>query len=95
MLLLVALLFAAPTVCAVINVTIDDTHGDPRTGLVPAYAPATGGAGAWHARTADSECDGCLVSLDGAKTTNGTWHESTANPDMGYNVSFSFRGELD
>ncbi|KAI0673885.1 hypothetical protein C8Q78DRAFT_989965 [Trametes maxima] len=58
----------------VTNRTIDDEGGDSVTGIVPSYSPA----GHW---VQGAECSVCSIRLSRFRTFNGTWHDSTRNPN--------------
>ncbi|TBU46568.1 hypothetical protein BD309DRAFT_840655, partial [Dichomitus squalens] len=56
-----------------VNVTIDDTFGDPATGDQISYAPE----GTWQ----PVSCAGCTAKPNPSQVSNSTWHEGTFNPD--------------
>ncbi|KZV89134.1 hypothetical protein EXIGLDRAFT_838693 [Exidia glandulosa HHB12029] len=71
------------------NNTIDDTNGDPFTGVVPSYEPPS----QWISRGAARPCPGCGVQPDPGQTLSQTWHEITNN--LGQNpgtMTFTFTG---
>ena len=55
---------------ALVNVTIDDTLGDPRTGAQIVYGPA----GVWKV---GQTCTTCTAHPDPSELVNGTWHDGT------------------
>ena len=77
-------LLATSVSSLLVNVTVDDTFGDPTTGAVPQYLPndPPGTLGGWHAGNA-SETDDWSTShwtpgvLDLFEIHNQTWHDST------------------
>ncbi|KZV89133.1 hypothetical protein EXIGLDRAFT_772004 [Exidia glandulosa HHB12029] len=71
------------------NNSIDDTNGDPFTGIMPVYAPAN----QWISRGTARPCPGCGVQPDPSQTLLNTWHEITNNlgQDPG-TVTFNFTG---
>ncbi|TBU21128.1 hypothetical protein BD311DRAFT_743788, partial [Dichomitus squalens] len=77
-------LFIAAATSVPVNVTVDDTFGDPTTGIIPQYLPIDppGTIGAWHSGNS-SEQDDWTTShwtpgiLDVLKIHNQTWHDST------------------
>ncbi|KAJ7102385.1 hypothetical protein B0H15DRAFT_814384 [Mycena belliarum] len=78
---------------ALVNVTIDDSAGDPLSGARVAYTPPD----AWNSQ---NECQDCAVHPDVAQLEAGTWHESTFSvdsattkyPDVPLTASVSFNG---
>jgi len=62
-----------------VNVTIDDKFGDSQTGTQITYLPP----GAWH--DGEQPCSKCIAHLDPSQLHNGTWHDSTFNPQPGSN----------
>ncbi|EJF59406.1 hypothetical protein DICSQDRAFT_128273 [Dichomitus squalens LYAD-421 SS1] len=91
-----SLLFTRAT-SLLVNVTVDDTFGDPTTGAIPQYLPndPPGTIGAWHAGNS-TETDDWSTShwtpgvLDLFKIYNQTWHASTpANGPAQVVVSFT------
>ncbi|EJD46491.1 hypothetical protein AURDEDRAFT_164321 [Auricularia subglabra TFB-10046 SS5] len=70
-----------------VNVTIDDTHGDARTGHLPSYSPD----GLWNA-----VCPGCGavdVPFDWDRVRQRTIHDAVLNTDGGKaNVTLNFNG---
>lgn len=76
----VSFLFFLPFVLAsLVNVTIDDNFGDPRTGTQIIYLPP----GTWNNGT---KCSGC-THPDPSQLYNGTWHDSTFDPQPSNNDS--------
>lgn len=57
---------------ALVNVTVDDTFGDPSTGKQVVYSPQ----GAWQP---GQFCTTCTAHPDKSLAFNGTWHDSTFN----------------
>ena len=57
---------------ALVNVTVDDTYGDPFTGNPIIYQPQ----GAWQP---GQSCSTCTAHPDKSLAFNGTWHDSTFN----------------
>lgn len=62
--------FFSAVSAVLVNVTIDDTQGDPLTGLQITYDPP----GSWKS---SSGCVGCESSPDGNLAHLQTWHEGT------------------
>lgn len=59
-----------------VNITIDDSSPDPRTGISIEYEPPT----AWNTRTLCQNGPGkCSVLPDAGSVFGGTWHESTVS----------------
>ncbi|KZV94339.1 hypothetical protein EXIGLDRAFT_708888 [Exidia glandulosa HHB12029] len=94
MLALVAVLLLALatwTTAQLVNVTIDDTTGDKRTGVMPVYTVdpnSTMGGWGWS-----GSCPGCISHPDIALVHGGTWHSDTAWVGDGpSNVTMSFNG---
>ncbi|KAJ7204701.1 hypothetical protein GGX14DRAFT_368389 [Mycena pura] len=56
--------------CFAANRTIDDTKGDPITGFIPIYTPAT----SWNV---GQNCSGCFVQPDPDLAFDSTWHDAT------------------
>ncbi|KAI0318725.1 hypothetical protein OF83DRAFT_913646 [Amylostereum chailletii] len=79
--------------CKQVNITIDDTFGDPDTGAVVNYTPP----GVWANSFSCPSCDG---QPNPTKTTNGTWHSSIFDQTLSLdgssnaplNASISFTG---
>lgn len=72
-----------------LEITIDDTNGDPRTGAKPFFSPA----GAWRG----SDCGSCNPGLDASRAEQGTYHESLYSPDSGLggvSITVPFEGVL-
>lgn len=73
------------------NITIDDTHGDEVTGLVPTYIDQVGNT--W---IAGSGCQGCqgAAQPDASQAHEGTWHDATHTEgvDPGPVVNIAFNG---
>ncbi|KZV95925.1 hypothetical protein EXIGLDRAFT_706332 [Exidia glandulosa HHB12029] len=68
-----------------VNVTIDDTFGDERTGQVPIYTSAT----AWGESAPVCRCD---MNPDPAQMHNQTWHVHESRPgQIPANITFTFR----
>lgn len=63
-----------------VNVTIDDTFGDPLTGNHIDYSPLT----SWNI---GANCDGCTTAPDPSQVYNHTWHDGTFNRNAGSNPS--------
>jgi len=63
---------------ALVNVTIDDTNGDPLTGAQFVYTPPT----SWNIGQA---CVGCTAHPDPELLYDQTWHDGTFNPVAGSN----------
>ncbi|KAJ7052142.1 hypothetical protein C8F01DRAFT_1236659 [Mycena amicta] len=49
---------------------IDDTNGDPATGIFPFYSPA-------NEFSLNSNCSACKVILDPSQVHDSTWHDGT------------------
>lgn len=82
------LALAAHTQAALVNVTIDDTHGDPKTGTQVTYSPSE----YWNDGT---NCPLCTAHPDVSQAYLGTYHDGTWNPAAPINQTFSttFNGE--
>ncbi len=81
--------FSLPhTYAVLVNVTVDDAHPDPLTGISIAYAPLN----AW---TLDSNCSACVATPDRNKTYMGTWHDTSHFPSSGTvpSATFQFNGQ--
>ncbi|RPD58421.1 hypothetical protein L227DRAFT_505389 [Lentinus tigrinus ALCF2SS1-6] len=66
---------------ALVNVTIDDTFGDPTTGNQIVYDPP----GVWKV---GQNCSDCTAQPDRSQLVNGTWHDGTFSAiDENGNVS--------
>ncbi|KAJ7625524.1 hypothetical protein FB45DRAFT_921658 [Roridomyces roridus] len=76
-------LFWQCSVAVVTNRTIDDTYGDPITGFMPFYAPAS----QWN----PTNCTGCFVQPDPSQLFNGTRHDTTSN-DGTSSLTLQFTG---
>ncbi|PSS37176.1 hypothetical protein PHLCEN_2v1049 [Hermanssonia centrifuga] len=72
------------TYAALVNVTVDDAHPDPLTGISITYAPLN----AW---TLDSDCSTCVATPDGSQAYMGTWHDTTYLPEVGTVLSATFQ----
>ncbi|KAJ7576736.1 hypothetical protein C8J56DRAFT_1117165 [Mycena floridula] len=59
--------------CHCATVTIDDTLGDPTTGETIVYSER------WNV---GQDCDVCAVHPDKTQTYQGTWHDSTYDPNQ-------------
>ncbi len=79
-LLSLAAFFLPQTYAVLVNVTVDDAHPDPLTGISIAYAPPN----AW---TLDSNCSTCVATPDKSKAYMGTWHDTTYLPQVGTTLS--------
>ncbi|PCH33249.1 hypothetical protein WOLCODRAFT_14596 [Wolfiporia cocos MD-104 SS10] len=80
--------FLRPVLAALRNVTIDDTYGDPDTGVQFTYAPA----GNW---SLGQNCTNCEAHPDPAYTYDKSWHDTTFFPSLDTappNASVSFNG---
>lgn len=60
-----------------VNVTVDDTYPDPRTGAVWNYVPPDD----WNV---GQNCSGCYAQLDKTLVMNGSWHDSTFGGSPAY-----------
>ncbi|EJD35767.1 hypothetical protein AURDEDRAFT_188621 [Auricularia subglabra TFB-10046 SS5] len=86
-----ALLLGTSAFARLVNVTIDDTHGDERTGRTPQYTSVH----RWNARSAGEQCSTCAASPDGTQAFEKTWHDETTFPgQLPSNVSFTFNGSV-
>jgi hypothetical protein len=63
-----------------VNVTVDDTLGDPITGQQFSYLPA----GSWNV---GQTCTACTARPDPSLLFAGTWHDGTFNPLPGSNAN--------
>ncbi|EMD41418.1 hypothetical protein CERSUDRAFT_89984 [Gelatoporia subvermispora B] len=76
-----------------VNVTIDDTYGDPTTGAQFTYVDSEWKPG--------QGCSGCLAQPDPSLAWNGSWHDATFNhwpgyvpePNVPLNATVSFNGQ--
>ncbi|KIM84656.1 hypothetical protein PILCRDRAFT_391863 [Piloderma croceum F 1598] len=66
------LIFVERTWTALVDVTIDDTYGDPNTGAQIMYMPDN-----WNNGTS---CSACTAHPASSQTYLGTWHDNTWNP---------------
>ena len=79
------LLLVCTTRALLVNRTIDDTNGDPTTGLKPIYLPN----GPWNG----ASCSGCAINPNQSLAFDGTWSAATYNPGLkNMNITFSFIG---
>lgn len=86
-----ALLLGSLVLARLVNVTIDDTRGDERTGRMPEYTSVNH----WNARNASTQCPTCGARPDGTQAFDQTWHDETTFPgQIPSNVSFSFNGTI-
>ena len=77
---LVSTMFSTPVSARLVNITVDDTFGDPTTCLFPEYSPNNG---TWNAVSSSENCPSCYIGpsiLDLAQIHNGTWHDTTYLP---------------
>ena len=70
-LFLASLLISSQSIAKLVNTTIDDGYGDPRTGAQIDYSPPS----AWL--DGRVECPGCIAKPNSALLYNRTWHDST------------------
>ncbi|KAM5539236.1 hypothetical protein V8D89_007109 [Ganoderma adspersum] len=64
-----------------VNVSVDDQHGDLTTGLVPEYLPSDGTV--WHVGSPTEDCPTCNIkpsTLDLDQIYDQTWHDGTNYP---------------
>ncbi len=73
-----------------VNVTVDDTLGDERTGILPVYAGDT----AWNAVSATNPCPLCVLQPDIGQMFDGTYHDGfTSSPvDNVKTITIKFTG---
>ncbi|KAJ7066158.1 hypothetical protein C8F01DRAFT_1122391 [Mycena amicta] len=65
---------------------IDDTNGDPATGIFPFYSPV-------NEFSLNSNCSSCKVILDPSQVHDRTWHDSSQNPGGSpVSIALSFTG---
>ena len=85
---LFTLLLVCTTGAHLVNRTIDDTNGDPTTGLKPIYLPN----GPWNGPS----CTGCAIQVNpnASMAFDGTWTAASYNPGLinNVNITFSFTG---
>ncbi|GJE89290.1 hypothetical protein PsYK624_053870 [Phanerochaete sordida] len=79
--------FLTPVFGRLINVTVDDQGADPTTGTVINY----------EAMWAIGPCSSCGAKPDANNALDGTWHDTTYNPDIPAetllrNATFNFTG---
>lgn len=86
-LLIDALLLSSPVLCSLVNVTIDDTLGDPTNGQQIVYSPA----GAWNE---GQDCPSCSAQPSSSDTFDGTWHDATYNPTGAGTDINNFPGQI-
>ena len=90
------LLPIVPVSTKLVNITVDDTIGDPTTNSILTFSPS----GKW---SQGQGCPGCAVhtgntssTIDVSKVFDGTWHDTTYHPliagDPEHLVSLSFTG---
>ncbi|KAK0207978.1 hypothetical protein DFS33DRAFT_1253547 [Desarmillaria ectypa] len=60
-------LFFSSALATLVNVTVDDQNGDPKTRNTISYTPAD----AW---AVNSACGNCSAQVDASKAYNKTWH---------------------
>ena len=76
------------------NITVDDTFGDPDTGLSPAYLPNQ--PTPWHPGSPTGTCPQCNIqpsTLDLSQIYNKTWHDATNKPPaVPPTITVSFSG---
>ena len=90
----IALLVLALPICALRNVTVDDTRGDELTGGQIIYNPPS----KWQL---GQSCSNCTAELDASKAFDSTWHDASYFPvgsgvaDAGQypTASYTFNGE--
>ena len=88
-----ALLILAFPICALRNVTVDDTRGDELTGGQIVYNPPS----SWQL---GQNCTNCTAKLDPSGAFDSTWHDATyfpvgaAEADAGQfpTASYTFNG---
>ncbi|KAH9842375.1 uncharacterized protein C8Q71DRAFT_698456 [Rhodofomes roseus] len=68
--LLTSLLLSQVVSAGTTNRTIDDTHGDSVTGVLPTYSNN------WNY---GPNCSFCAIRPDANETFDGTWHDTTSN----------------
>ncbi|KAF8711510.1 hypothetical protein AX14_013227 [Amanita brunnescens Koide BX004] len=79
------LLLVCTTRAVLVNRTIDDTNGDPTTGLRPIYLPN----GPWNGVS----CSNCAINPNASLAFDKTWSAATYNPGLkNMNITFSFTG---
>ncbi|KAM5532361.1 hypothetical protein V8D89_013955 [Ganoderma adspersum] len=87
-------LFFAPATSSLVNITVDDTFGDPNTGLSPAYLPNQ--PTPWHPGSPTGTCPQCNIqpsTLDLSQIYNKTWHDATRKPSaVPPTITISFSG---
>jgi len=70
-----------------LNITIDDTNGDEKTGVLPVYIPLED----W---TPEPGCTQCVVKPDPTQALDHTWHDTShfpTNPDQ-LSIQINFTG---
>ena len=70
--LLVGLAAASAVFGALVNVTVDDSGSDPRTGYPFSYSPQAD----WNI---GQDCPGCVAQPNPTQAFMGTWHDATYN----------------
>jgi hypothetical protein len=73
------------TIAAKVNRTIDDTYGDPATGIMPTYLPQTG---SW----ANASCGGCMIKADPNVAYDGSWTAATYHSGGSVAIELPFTG---
>lgn len=72
---------------SLVNITVDDTYGDLRTGNKWTYNPPD-----WWRNSSDSRCTSdCTPGLDLTRTMNGTFHVSAVGVSTTY-TTLAFTG---
>lgn len=74
-------LLFVPARSGLVNITVDDTFGDPTTGSIPGYS--AGSDDSWNAGSPSENCSSCHVSqsnLDLSQIYRETWHDTTILP---------------
>ncbi|KAM5539192.1 hypothetical protein V8D89_007065 [Ganoderma adspersum] len=86
-------MFPASVSSGLVNITVDDTFGDPTTGLFPEYLPNNG---TWNAGSSSENCPSCYIGpsiLDLTQINNKTWHDTTYLPwETPATITVNFNG---
>ncbi|PIL24993.1 hypothetical protein GSI_12880 [Ganoderma sinense ZZ0214-1] len=92
--LLLSLFFAPATTSRLVNVTVDDTFGDPNTGLHPVYSPNQ--PTPWNPGSPDQTCPQCKIrpsTLNLSQVYKQTWQDAMYKPPApSPTITFSFSG---
>ena len=88
-------LFFTPGCSRLVNITVDDSFGDPTTGVPPQYSGTT--RDQWNAGspTSSDNCTNCVArpaSLDLNQVYKQTWHDSAIVYNTRWSITIQFTG---